>query len=112
MLTGVREHEYGHTAGREQPAQTHLNAVRNELKRLVPLGMRVRVSGSAQSLPVVPWIAILDTTVTTKATEGLYVVYLYRSDLARVYLSMNQGATQHLLNAEEHGFKGVRAARE
>jgi hypothetical protein len=71
--------------------------------------MRVLVSGSGQSLPVVPWIAVLDLDVTTTAQEGLYVVYLYSSDLSRIYLSMNQGATQHKNNALERGLAGVGA---
>jgi hypothetical protein len=71
--------------------------------------MKVLVSGAGRSLPVVPWIAILNTDVTNTAQEGLYIVYLYRSDLSRVYLSMNQGATQHQKNAEKGGLKGVKA---
>jgi hypothetical protein len=73
--------------------------------------MRVLVSGSGRSLPVVPWIAVLDLEVTSTAQEGLYVVYLYSADLARVYLSMNQGATQHKRNATEAGLKGGEAER-
>jgi hypothetical protein len=54
----------------------------------------------------VPWIALLDPDITTTATDGLYLVYLYTSDIAAVYLSMNQGATQHLRSAETDGHKG------
>ncbi|WP_080636942.1 MrcB family domain-containing protein [Salinispora vitiensis] len=110
-LAGVRLKAYAHTNGREQPAQQHLEAVRGELSKLVPLGMSVRVSGSGQSLPLVPWIAVLDKDVTTTAQEGLYVVYLYRRDLSCVYLSMNQGATQHKRNAVEAGLKGTAAEK-
>lgn len=67
---------------------------------MLPAGLSVLVSGAGQSLPYVPWIAVLNPEVTTTAQEGLYVVYLYRSDTSRVYLTMNQGATQHLRNAE------------
>ncbi|WP_328533277.1 DUF3578 domain-containing protein [Micromonospora zamorensis] len=69
--------------------------------------MKVLASGAGQSLPVVPWIAILDSNVTRTAQEGLYVVYLFRQDLSRVYLSMNQGATQHQRNAGRRGLTGV-----
>ncbi|MET9244950.1 DUF3578 domain-containing protein [Nonomuraea sp. NPDC003709] len=109
LLAGVRAHSYGHSAGKEQPAQKHLEVVRRDLQLLVPAGMRVRVSGSGQSLPVIPWVAILDENITKTAQEGLYVVYLYRRDLSRVYLSMNQGATQHRRGAEGRGLKGVAA---
>lgn len=73
----------------------------------MPPGMKVLASGAGQSLPVVPWIAILDSNVTRTAQEGLYVVYLFRQDLSRVYLSMNQGATQHQRNAGRRGLTGL-----
>ena len=57
-----------------------------------------------------PWIALLDENVTTTATDGLYVVYLFTSRLDAVYLSMNQGATQHLRAAKADGRNG-RAAQ-
>ena len=56
----------------------------------------MRVSGSGQSLPLVAWIALLDPAVTTTAQDGLYLVYLFDAAAQRVYLSMNQGVTQHL----------------
>jgi hypothetical protein len=108
-LSGVHTYHYQHRAGRDQPAQNHLREVYRQLPARVPPGMKVLVSGAGQSLAMVPWIAILDRDVTTTAQEGLYVVYLYSADLTRVYLSMNQGATQHLNNAKESGVKGVRA---
>jgi hypothetical protein len=58
----------------------------------------------------VPWIALLDPDTTTTAIDGLYLVYLDTSAIDAVYLSMNQGATQHLRNAEQDGHKG-RAGR-
>jgi len=41
----------------------------------------------------VPWIAIFDPIITTAATRGYYVVYLFSANMARVYLSLNQGTT-------------------
>ena len=41
----------------------------------------------------VPWIGIFDPTVTTKATRGFYVVYLFAADIRSVYLTLNQGTT-------------------
>ncbi|MGY2079715.1 MrcB family domain-containing protein [Modestobacter sp. SYSU DS0657] len=106
-LSGVAG--YSHSAGKLQPAQQHLNAVRSSPPAETPLGLRIRVSGSAFSLPLVPWIALLDPDVTTTATDGLYLVYLYRADISTVFLSMNQGATQHRRVAEQAGAKGVAA---
>jgi hypothetical protein len=102
---------YSHALAKQQPAQQHLRTVAKEPPPEFPVGLAVRVSGSGQSLPVVPWIALLDPDVTTTATDGLYIVYLYTSGIDAVYLSMNQGATQHRRTAEMDGHKG-RAADE
>lgn len=41
----------------------------------------------------VPWIGIFDKRITTTATKGFYIVYLFRADMSGVYLSLNQGWT-------------------
>lgn len=106
MLSGVRELGYQHRHGAKsaQPAQVHLRIVRHELSKLLP-DMKILVSGAGQSLPLVPWIAILDPDVTQTAQKGTYAVYLYEFDLSRVYLSANQGSTQHLDNAKASGLQ-------
>lgn len=99
---------YQPTAGRQQPAQKHLSAARSLVAaQLPPLGYRVRSSGSGQSLPKVPWIAVLDPDVTTTAQSGLYIVYLYDVNVERVFLSMNQGATAHREHYKENRAAGI-----
>lgn len=41
----------------------------------------------------IPWIAIMDSEVTSTTTEGFYIVFLFSSDGRRVYLTLNQGIT-------------------
>jgi 5-methylcytosine-specific restriction protein A len=41
-----------------------------------------------------PWIGIFDPLVTTTPQRGYYPVYLFREDMAGVYLSLNQGMTE------------------
>ncbi len=41
----------------------------------------------------VPWIAVFDPNVTTSATNGQYVVYLFAADVGRVFLTLAQGTT-------------------
>lgn len=43
----------------------------------------------------VPWICVYDKDITSKATEGYYIVYLIKSDLSGFYISLNQGWTQY-----------------
>ena len=40
-----------------------------------------------------PWIALLNTNVTTSTQEGIYVVFLIATDLNRIFLTLNQGTT-------------------
>ncbi len=87
---------YDHQKDGRQPAQIALKELRERLKQTCPPGYYVRVSGSGFSLPVVPWVAILDPDQTKTAQEGIYIVYLYSADLSRLYLSLNQGFTAHI----------------
>lgn len=41
----------------------------------------------------IPWIGIFDTHITQTATNGYYIVYLFKADMSGVYLSLNQGWT-------------------
>lgn len=80
---------YSRLLGKQQAAQQHLWSIKDNRPPEFPLGLRSRVSGTGQSLPIVPWIALLDPDVTLTATDGLYLVYLYTSKIDAVYLSMN-----------------------
>ena len=42
----------------------------------------------------VPWIAVYNPNITTTATEGYYLVYLFGADLAQVHLCLAQGTTK------------------
>lgn len=42
----------------------------------------------------VPWIGIFNKSITTSATKGVYIVYLFSSDCQSVYLTLNQGCTE------------------
>ena len=42
----------------------------------------------------VPWLGIFDKTITTTATQGVYIVYLLASDGNSLYLTFNQGCTE------------------
>ncbi len=42
----------------------------------------------------VPWIGLFNPEITTSATRGIYVVYLFSADLGSVFLSLGQGVTE------------------
>ena len=54
------------------------------------------VEGSAGKGPwaAVLWISVFDPAITTSATDGYYVVYLFHVNQPIVHLSLNQGTTK------------------
>jgi 5-methylcytosine-specific restriction protein A len=56
-------------------------------------GLLVEGSAGADNWAAVPWISIFDPAITTSATRGYYVVYLFHVSEPVVHLSLNQGTT-------------------
>jgi 5-methylcytosine-specific restriction enzyme A len=56
-------------------------------------GLVVQGSPGQGNWAAVPWIGIFDPAITTTATEGYYVVYLFHAQQPIVHLSLNQGTT-------------------
>lgn len=65
-------------------------------------GLLVQGSPGQGNWAAVPWISVFDPTITTSATRGYYVVYLFHSSQPIVHLSLNQGTTA---TREEFGSK-------
>ncbi len=57
-------------------------------------GLIVEGSPGQGNWAAVPWISIFDPAITTTATSGYYVVYLFHSTEPVVHLSLNQGTTK------------------
>lgn len=56
-------------------------------------GFVVEGSAGAGNWAAVPWISVFDPAITTSATYGYYVVYLFHRSEPIVHLSLNQGTT-------------------
>ena len=56
-------------------------------------GLLVKGSPGQGNWAAVPWISVFDPAITTIATRGYYVVYLFHASEPVVYLSLNQGTT-------------------
>lgn len=54
----------------------------------------------------IPWLAVLDRSITRSVEQGYYVVYLFTASMSGVYLSLNQGWTQY-----ERQYAGAARAR-
>lgn len=94
----------GFQAARAAPLRDHPLArfIRQDAKAalveaLGPLADGLTVTGSPGqgNWAEIPWIAVFDPVVTESATRRHYhyIVYLFSSDMRRVYLSLNQGTT-------------------
>lgn len=56
-------------------------------------GLIVEGSPGQGNWAAVPWISVFDPAITTSATRGYYVVYLFHAHEQVVQLSLNQGST-------------------
>lgn len=65
------------------------------LRNLLGTSDRYLVKGSAGKgvWTNIPWVAILDKTVTDTPQKGFYLVYLFCEDGSGLYISLNQGVT-------------------
>jgi 5-methylcytosine-specific restriction protein A len=89
-----------YAASKTQPFADHPLAdfIRHEAAEAVKessgelgVGLLVEGSAGAGNWAAVPWISVFDPAVTTTATHGYYVVYLFHVAEPTVYLSLNQG---------------------
>lgn len=56
-------------------------------------GLVVEGSPGQGNWAAVPWISVFDPAITTSATRGYYVVYLFHAHEPILHLSLNQGTT-------------------
>lgn len=79
-----------------QLADSLRNEYPNLLAQILPDQSRYIVAGSPGkgNWTDNPWIAILDTLITNTPQSGYYPVFLFKSDMSGVYLSLNQGVTE------------------
>jgi 5-methylcytosine-specific restriction protein A len=56
-------------------------------------GLIVEGSPGKGNWAAVSWISVFDPVITTSATRGYYVVYLFHTEQPIVHLSLNQGTT-------------------
>ncbi len=62
---------------------------------------KIKGSYGAGKWTAVPWIAIFDTRITSSAQKGIYIVYLLNKDTKKLYLTLNQGATNIAQKGDE-----------
>ncbi|MEI3799699.1 MULTISPECIES: MrcB family domain-containing protein [unclassified Chitinophaga] len=69
-----------------------------EFKRASNLNDKYLFEGSIGkgNIAEVPHLCVFDTAITTSAQEGYYIVYLFSTDMTKIYLTLEQAWTQYL----------------
>ncbi|USS86294.1 DUF3578 domain-containing protein [Fructilactobacillus cliffordii] len=89
---------YDNEKNKEFKSNELANFVRNQVVNTIPsiiLGndLEVRASCGQSKWALVPWMGLFNKNISTSAQKGYYIVFLFRSDMKGVYLSLNQGYT-------------------
>lgn len=53
-----------------------------------------------------PWITIMDARITSRASRGTYVVYLFNKDTKTLYLALGRSSNEAAKIIEEKGYSG------
>lgn len=53
----------------------------------------IKASIGAGQRSEIPWLCIFNKSVTTSATQGIYICFLFRKDMSGFYLELGQGIT-------------------
>ncbi len=64
----------------------------------------IKASIGAGQKSEIPWVCIFNRSVTETATQGIYIVYLFRKDMSGFYLELGQGITtfENLYGADKY----------
>lgn len=76
--------------------------------------IKVHGSPGLGNITAAPWIATFDTRITSSATSGYYVVYLFSIDMQCLFLCFGLGATQfnEAFSKKRDVYSAMDAARE
>ncbi|MBO0527482.1 DUF3578 domain-containing protein [Clostridium botulinum] len=68
---------------------------------------RIKGSVGQGNWAKVPWIAIMNKSITTTTQNGVYVVYLFSEKMDKLYLTLNQGVTEYVNNFKKLANKNL-----
>ncbi|SEQ93495.1 protein of unknown function [Streptomyces radiopugnans] len=70
----------------------------------LPRGLRMEGNGGKGTAALSPWIGVFDPRVSDDSREGLYLAYIYASDMGSVSLTIQQGI-EKLAESGKNGSK-------
>ncbi|WP_207653885.1 MrcB family domain-containing protein [Clostridium sp. BSD9I1] len=84
-----KEHQLGETVRKHIPTYLKnldfINSNTYEIKGSIGQGNWAKV----------PWVAIMNKSITNTTQKGVYVVYLFSEEMDKLYLTLNQGVTEY-----------------
>jgi len=92
----VYKNDVGLTISKDMESyQILVEKVPDELRNLIESkGLDFKGSIGQGNTTYYPWVGIFDDRVSTGATNGFYVVFLFSDDFEDLYLTLNQGSTR------------------
>jgi hypothetical protein len=85
---------YDRSAGLETETQQLLRDAPDHLAELVPAAFIAIGSGGKGTATFTPWFGFFDPDETTSPERGLYLAFLFGSDLGTVTVTLMQGITE------------------
>jgi hypothetical protein len=82
---------FDRNAPMSHPTQVLLRDAPAQIGEHIPPGLLVQGSGGRGSPTDTPWVGIFDPDETSSPHQGIYLVYLFSSDLSTVSISLLQG---------------------
>ncbi|ONK13341.1 DUF3578 domain-containing protein [Streptomyces sp. MP131-18] len=72
------------------PAQDFLRGIRN-MSLPLPAGLHAKGNGGKGGPAACPWVGVFDPDISAEAREGLYLAYIFATDMSSVSLTLQQG---------------------
>lgn len=105
LLTVAATYDKTKKAARGVPAQDLLRAAPQHLGALVPAGLEIEGYGGQGDATYTPWIGVYDPDITRDPKYGLYLAYIFATDLESVTLTLQQGITRLQVELQTRGEK-------
>lgn len=72
----------------------------------------IKASIGAGQKSEIPWLCVFNKKITTSATKGIYICYLFKSDMSGFYLVLGQGITTFEERYKKDKYKNIKKVAE
>lgn len=93
-LLNISQADYSHNGPADQEIFQRLRDLRHELEGVIPRGYRTAHSAGVGNKPIGLWVAVLNPTVSTRPSNGIYFAVLFNAVRNEVTFSIQIAATE------------------